>query len=64
MRKHRKIKNMILKTIAGMSFVTFMVAGSALDSNYWVQALAVCIVSFAILALFAIANGAMNWGDK
>lgn len=60
----RKYKNKILKTIVGMAFVTFMLAGSALDSDYWMEAFAVCIVSFAILALFAIANGAMNWGDK
>ncbi len=64
MRKFRSFKNMILKGIMGMAFVVFMVSGSALDSNYWMEALAVCIVSFAILALFAIANGAMNWGDK
>lgn len=60
----RKIKNIILKGIIGLLVITFMAAGSALDSNYWMEALAVCIASFGILALFAIANGAMNWGDK
>ena len=63
-KKKFKIKNMILKSVMSVVFVVFLAAGSALDSNYWMQALAVCIVDFSILALFAIANGAMNWGDE
>lgn len=63
MQKKFKIKNMILKAIVGMAFIIFLASGSALDSNYWMEALAVCITSFGILALFAFVNGALNWGD-
>lgn len=62
MQKKISFKNIILKGIIGMLFIVFVVSGCALDSDYWVEALAVCGISFAFLMLFAIANGAMNGG--
>lgn len=62
MQKKISFKNIILKGIAGAAFIAFFASGSALDSNYGMEAMAVCITSFAIWAMFAIANGALNWG--
>jgi uncharacterized membrane protein (GlpM family) len=68
MRKRRKnsLKNIILKGVMGTAFTILLLSGAALDSDYWMEALAVFMVSFAILAMFAIANGAMggDWDER
>ena len=62
----KKFKNMVIKAIVSMLFIIFLVSGSALDSNYWMEALAILLVSFAIITMFAIANGAMrgDWDER
>ena len=48
-------KNMILKTMAAVMMVVFVVSGSALDSKTWIP-MALCMGSLAWLTLFAYAN--------
>ena len=62
----KKFKNMVIKEIVSMLFIIFLVSGSALDSDYWMEALAVLIVSFAVLTMFAIASGALrgDWDER
>lgn len=57
--KRKKLKNIILKTVAYIMVFLFLVAGCALDSDSWIPHI-VCIVSLLWLALFAYANG--QWG--
>lgn len=51
----RKIKNTILKTVAVVMALLFIISGSALDNHSWVQYI-VCGGSLAWLALFVYAN--------
>ena len=62
----RKIMKLITKGFIGFTFVGFMLSASALDSENWISAFAVCITSFAILAMYGIAIGAMrgDWDER
>ena len=51
----RKIKNAVLKTVAIVMALLFIISGCALDNHSWVQYI-VCGVSLAWLALFVYAN--------
>lgn len=53
--KRKKLKNIILKTVAYIMVFLFLLSGCALDSNSWVPCI-VCGASLAWLALFAYAN--------
>lgn len=58
----RTIKNIIVKGFLGLNFVLFLLSGAALDSDHWMAALAICMVSFANLAMAALAYR-MTRGD-
>ena len=49
------MKNKILKTVTTIAGITFMVAGSCLDSYSYIPHV-ICLVSLAWLSLMAIAN--------
>lgn len=56
-----KLRKLIVKGFMGFTFIVFALSACALDSDHWVSALTVCGMSFAILVMYAIANGAMEW---
>jgi hypothetical protein len=65
-RIRRKIRRLIVKGFIGFDFLVFVMSICALDSDYWKSAVAVFLMSFAILVMFAIANGAMggDWDER
>ena len=58
----RFIRKMLVKGFIGMNFVLFLLSASALDSDNWMAPAAICIITFANLVMFAIANGAFGGG--
>ena len=62
MRKvFRTIRTIITKGWIGLNFILFAMSICGLDSDHWKAMLAICAISFANLAIWAIANGAMEW---
>ncbi len=57
--KRKNTKNIILKAVAWIMGILFLVSACALDSESWIPHI-VCFVSLIWLALFAYANG--QWG--
>ena len=57
--KRKNTKNIILKVVACIMGILFLVSGCALDSDSWIPYI-VCFVSLLYLAWFAHANG--QWG--
>jgi hypothetical protein len=62
----RKVKTILVKGFIGLNFILFMLSACGLDNDHWMAMLAICMVSFANLAMFAIANGAMrgDWDER
>lgn len=62
----RMIENIIAKGFVGLNFVLFILSLASFDSDNVMTVSAICIVSFAILVMFAIANGAMrgDWDER
>ena len=58
----RFIRKMLVKGFIGLNFVLFLLSASALDSENIMVPAAICFITFANLAMFAIAYGAMR-GD-
>lgn len=52
----KKIKNAIIKTVTTLAAVTFVIAGSSLDSNTYLPIILLA-ASMLILGWFAVANG-------
>ena len=55
----KTLKNIFLYVMGGISFLTFLVAGSALDSESWMPAI-VCVMAFAGMVLFGYLDGAFD----
>ena len=49
------MKNIILKTTAGIAIILFIISGCALDSESWLP-FVICLASIAYLTAFAYAN--------
>lgn len=50
------VKNFILKLLASLAGLTFMISGCMIDSESWVPFI-VCCVALVYLMTFAYANG-------
>lgn len=59
-KRTKKIKNTILKIYASTLAIIWAFSACSLDSENYLLPLAVCVISFALLSLFAYANGAMG----
>lgn len=56
------MRKIILKTIAAIMGILFIVSGCMLDSASWIPYI-VCVISAAWLALFAYANKMFYWQE-
>ena len=55
MKKKRSIKNIILKSVMSVIGFICMLSACALDSPTWIPTI-VFVITFGILAVFALAN--------
>lgn len=59
-RVRRKMKNFLLKCTTFVACILWLVAGSFLDSVYWIPFFVILIISSMWIFVFSYANGIMD----